>query len=135
MPPTNSTPRNPGTKIGILSEILKNARLAWRLLNDRRVDTLYKVIPFGLVALYFLSPIDLIPEFIPIAGELDDLAVILLGMKFFIDLVPQEIVQQHLAEMASVAGRYHPAGGESTEDSSIEVPYTVRERKDPATRT
>lgn len=127
MPRTNSTSRSPGGPISILGEIVRNARLAWRLLNDRRVDTLYKIIPFGLMALYFLSPIDFFPDVIPVVGELDDLAVILLGIKLFIDLVPQEIVQQHLAEMTSVAGRYHPGRQHSTEESVIEVPYRVKE--------
>jgi len=120
--------RNPQSTLGLVGEVIKNARLAWRLLNDRRVDTLYKVIPFVLVGLYFFSPIDFIPDFIPAAGELDDLAVILLGIKFFIDLAPKEVVQQHLAEMTSVTGRYRPSNGKSSEESTIEVPYSIREK-------
>ncbi|OGO43454.1 MAG: hypothetical protein A2Z04_06350 [Chloroflexi bacterium RBG_16_57_9] len=124
----NRTSRSPRSTIGLVGELIKNARLAWRLLNDRRVDTLYKVIPFVLVGLYFFSPIDFIPDFIPVVGELDDLAVILLGIKFFIDLSPKEAVQQHLAEMTSVTGRYRPSNEKSTEESTIEAPYTVREK-------
>ena len=124
----NRTSRSPRSTIGLVGELIKNARLAWRLLNDRRVDTLYKVIPFVLVGLYFFSPIDFIPDFIPVVGELDDLAVILLGIKFFIDLSPKEVVQQHLAEMTSVTGRYRPSNEKSTEESTIEAQYTVREK-------
>ena len=51
----------------------------------------YKEVPWGTIAaivvalLYFVSPIDLIPDFIPVAGYIDDAFVISLAMKFIKD--------------------------------------------------
>jgi len=45
-------------------------------------------------------PIDLIPDFIPVLGQLDDLAVVLLGLDFFIRSAPPDIVDEHLAKIA-----------------------------------
>jgi uncharacterized membrane protein YkvA (DUF1232 family) len=69
-------------------------QLAWKLLRDPRVPLYLKGIPL-LAVLYLLSPFDLIPGFIPIAGQLDDLAIILLGVKFFVRLAPPAIVQEY----------------------------------------
>jgi uncharacterized membrane protein YkvA (DUF1232 family) len=46
-----------------------------------------------LVAAYALSPIDLIPDFIPVPGYLDDLIVVPLGLMLVLRLVPREVVR------------------------------------------
>ena len=77
-------------KAGILASIIKNARLVWRLLRDRDVPAWLKMIlPATLV--YLLFPIDFIPDPALGLGQLDDIAIILLGLKLFIELSPQEI--------------------------------------------
>ena len=120
---------DPKETAGILADIIKNARLTWRLLQDNRVSPWLKAIPFA-VLLYVLSPIDLAPDPILGLGQLDDLAIALLGIKLFIDLCPEEIIRQHLMEMASVAGSYRvvdreePAGEEPP--GYIEATYAVK---------
>ncbi len=84
---------------GFLSEILKQGRLVWRLLTDPDVPTWVKAIP-PLALLYILSPVDLIPDPILGLGQLDDLAVILIGLKLFIELSPRGIVQGYRDDMA-----------------------------------
>ncbi len=84
---------------GFLSEILRQGRLVWRLLTDPDVPTWVKVIP-PLALLYILSPVDLIPDPILGLGQLDDLAVILIGLKLFIELSPRGIVQQYRDDLA-----------------------------------
>src|SRR6266849_6598405 len=79
-------------KVGMWQELLHNANLVWRLLLDPRVSILTKLIPAG-VLVYVLSPLDLIPDVIPVAGQLDDLAIILLGIRAFIAMCPPEVVQ------------------------------------------
>ncbi len=75
------------------------ARLVWGLLRDRRVPTPQKMILVGVVG-YLLMPFDLIPDFIPIVGQLDDLAVVLLALDVFIKTAPADVVAEHLARIS-----------------------------------
>ena len=75
-----------------------------------------------------LFPIDILPDPILGLGQLDDIAVILLGVKLFIELCPQEIVRQHLRQMSSIPGSYRVVDEEPP--ASIEVPYRVIEREE-----
>jgi uncharacterized membrane protein YkvA (DUF1232 family) len=87
-------------KIGMLKSIYNHLRLAWRLLRDVRVPSVLKVLPFAPL-LYVLFPIDVLPDMIPVIGQLDDLGVILLGLESFIALAPQDVVQSHRDDIAS----------------------------------
>jgi uncharacterized membrane protein YkvA (DUF1232 family) len=57
-----------------------------------------------VVAAYALSPIDLIPDFIPIVGYLDDLIILPLGIWLVVSLIPGEVMAECRAK-ADVAGR------------------------------
>jgi len=56
-----------------------------------------------VVAGYALSPIDLIPDFIPVLGYLDDLIIVPLGIWLALRLIPPEIIAEHRAT-AEAAG-------------------------------
>ena len=117
-----------GEAAGILAEIVKNIKLIWRLLNDGRISPWVKmIIPATL--LYLLFPIDVVPDIVPGLGQLDDIAVILLGLKFFVEVCPEEIVRQHLDELASVASPWRIIEEEGTPEAEpslyIEAPYQV----------
>ena len=112
--------KSAGKKAGVLAEIIKNAKLAWRLMVDPRVSPWLKAIPPATL-LYLLFPIDFLPDPVLGLGQLDDIAVILLGVKLFIELCPQEIVRQHLRQMSSIPGSYRVVDEEPP--ASIEVPY------------
>jgi uncharacterized membrane protein YkvA (DUF1232 family) len=56
--------------------------LFFRTLFDRRTPLTAKLIIVG-AALYGISPIDLIPDFIPVIGELDDITVIIIAIILF----------------------------------------------------
>ena len=58
--------------------------------RDTRVPICAKIM-IGLVVAYALSPIDLVPDFIPVIGYLDDLLLLPLGIWLAIRLVPQEV--------------------------------------------
>ena len=47
------------------------------------------------VAAYALSPIDLIPDFIPVLGYLDDLIILPLGVLLVVRMIPPEIMAEH----------------------------------------
>src|SRR5229473_4824884 len=69
--------------------------------RDPRVPWYAKVLAV-VVAGYALSPIDLIPDFIPVLGYLDDLIIVPLGILLVIRLIPPEVMAEHraLAEAA-----------------------------------
>ena len=124
-------PSNVGETAGVLASIIKNARLVWRLLRDSDVPSWLKMIPPATL-LYLLFPIDFIPDPMLGLGQLDDIGVILLGLKLFIELSPQEIVRRHLREMSSVTGSYRVVDDdESSQEPSpslyIDAPYRVIE--------
>jgi len=105
---------------GFLTNLVNQGRLVWRLFNDRRVSSWVKLIPIAGLA-YLLSPIDLLPDFlIPGLGELDDLTVILVSLKMFIDMAPPEIVREHLNRL-----RGRAAKRQSPSEPYIDVPYRV----------
>jgi uncharacterized membrane protein YkvA (DUF1232 family) len=52
----------------------------------------------GIVAAYALSPIDLIPDFIPVVGYLDDLLIVPLGLLLVIRLMPEEVLNNARAK-------------------------------------
>ncbi|NJM07696.1 DUF1232 domain-containing protein [Candidatus Gracilibacteria bacterium] len=77
-----------------LQRAADDAQLTFALLLDKRVPLHTKAVP-GLAVAYILSPIDLIPGFIPVLGQLDDLAVLILGVQAFKQLAPPEILAEH----------------------------------------
>jgi len=78
----------------LLSRLWSEMTLAGRLIFDRRVGGVVKLIPV-LTALYILSPIDLIPDvFLPF-GVLDDMTAFFLGLQLFIHAAPPGVVQSY----------------------------------------
>ena len=59
----------------------------WFLLRDPRTPLAAKLVA-GIVVAYALSPIDLIPDFIPVLGMLDDIILVPLGVALAVKLVP-----------------------------------------------
>jgi uncharacterized membrane protein YkvA (DUF1232 family) len=69
-------------------------RLFAALVRDPRVPLRAKIV-LGVTALYLASPIDLIPDFIPIAGSLDDAIVAGFALRFVVRASSPEIVAEH----------------------------------------
>ena len=69
-------------------------KLVARLLKDPRVPRRSKV-ALGLAAAYVASPIDLIPEFIPVIGWADDVIFMLLAIDSLIERAGPEILDEH----------------------------------------
>jgi uncharacterized membrane protein YkvA (DUF1232 family) len=72
--------------------------------RDPRVPWYAKAVAVCVVA-YALSPIDLIPDFVPVLGLLDDLVLVPLGLLLVIRLIPADILAEHRAAAAAVAER------------------------------
>ena len=57
----------------------------------------------GAVAAYALSPIDLIPDFVPVLGYLDDLVIVPLGIALAVRLIPPTLMAEFRAEAVAMA--------------------------------
>jgi len=72
--------------------------------RDPRVPWYAKAMGACVVA-YALSPIDLIPDFIPVLGYLDDLVLVPLGLLLVMHLIPADILAEHRVAAAKVVDR------------------------------
>ena len=72
--------------------------------RDPRVPWYVKALAL-CVAGYALSPVDLIPDFIPVLGYLDDVVIVPLGILAVVKLVPSSIMAEHRAAAALAAER------------------------------
>jgi len=86
----------------VLLHLPNFARLYWRLFRDWRVPILPKAL-LVLALVYVVSPLDVIPDFIPVIGEMDDIVVVLSGLWLFIRLCPPEVVRETVHDIAARA--------------------------------
>jgi uncharacterized membrane protein YkvA (DUF1232 family) len=85
-------------------EIKQQTLVVYFAARDPRTPWLVRLLAL-FVAAYALSPIDLIPDFIPILGYLDDLIVVPLGLVLVLRLVPPEVKQSAREQASAVAER------------------------------
>jgi uncharacterized membrane protein YkvA (DUF1232 family) len=108
-----------------LKEAVRQLRLAWRLFLDRRVPLWTKLVPPVALA-YVLSPIDILPDIPPMGlNQLDDIAVVLLGIKLFIELAPPDVVREHLRELGAQVAEWRVV--DENEPTVVEGKYSVKE--------
>jgi uncharacterized membrane protein YkvA (DUF1232 family) len=72
--------------------------------GDRRVPWYAKAMA-ACVAAYALSPIDLVPDFIPVLGYLDDLVIVPAGIWLVVRMIPPAIMAEHRAIAAAATSR------------------------------
>jgi uncharacterized membrane protein YkvA (DUF1232 family) len=73
---------------GFLPDCVTTVR---RLRRDPRVPRRAKLV-IALAGLWLLSPIDLVPEFLPVIGPLDDLVVVALALRYAARQVPRDVL-------------------------------------------
>ena len=81
-----------------LGELVQQIKLVYYLVRDRDVPIYLKVLPF-LGVLYVLFPIDIITDFVPVLGQIDDLMILTIGAKVFIEMAPAQVVAKYMAQM------------------------------------
>ena len=86
----------------LLSHQPRFAKLFFSLLKEPRVPARSKLIVAAILA-YLILPADILPDFLIGVGQLDDLAVILGGLKLFLRCCPAEVIEEHLKTIS--AGR------------------------------
>lgn len=83
----------------VLRDLVLRLKLIVRLMADRRVNPLLKLLPVAsLVYLFF--PFDLI-SIIPGLSALDDVAIVSLGAYLFVEFCPLDVVQEHMQQLTS----------------------------------
>ncbi len=85
--PSNDRDLIPSPGGGPIQELARFLKLVWRLLNDERVHPLLKLIPFSGVV-YLVFPFD-------VPGPVDDAGVIGMSLYLFVELCPQDVVEEH----------------------------------------
>ena len=77
-----------------LFRLISSIRLVWKLLTDSRVPFWIRIaLPLALI--YVISPIDILPDFIPVMGRVDDIIAIVAGIMILLKLAPKKVVNQH----------------------------------------
>ncbi len=110
------TPRGGGRRIAwrrgspvrgpsLAHRIRVEAHVVWLAVRDPRTPVLARILGL-LIAAYALSPIDLIPDFVPVLGLLDEAVLIPLGMWVFARMVPPALLVEH--RMTAEAASRHP---------------------------
>jgi uncharacterized membrane protein YkvA (DUF1232 family) len=86
----------------LLTNLPSFVKLFTRLIKDERVALGPKLLVAALLA-YIILPTDIVPDFLVGLGQLDDLVVLITGLRLFLRLCPAEVVREHLHRIT--AGR------------------------------
>jgi uncharacterized membrane protein YkvA (DUF1232 family) len=109
---------------GVVKDFVLRLKLILRLMSDRRVNFLLKLLPVASLA-YLIWPIDLAPGLaLPIIGALDDAAVLGLGAYLFVELCPLDVVQEHMKSLSSNLDSV-PAADEVVDAEAIDLPDDI----------
>jgi uncharacterized membrane protein YkvA (DUF1232 family) len=100
-----------------LRSLFAQMRLAIRLLREPRVPMLVKAIPI-LAALYVIWPLDVVPDFFPVLGQLDDLGMALLALELFTKMCPA-VVRSFHQEAILQRRAYSPMDGEVIQGAKV----------------
>ena len=85
-------------------KIKRDVVALWIAAHDPRVPWYAKAVA-GAVAAYALSPIDLIPDFIPVFGYLDDVIIVPLGILLAVRLIPTPLMEEFRQKANQREGR------------------------------
>lgn len=78
--------------------IRRKLGLAVALAREPRIPLLVRAIPPALV-LYLVTPIDLIPDFIPGLGHLDDVLILVAGVGLLLRFTPRHVLEEHVTRL------------------------------------
>jgi len=84
--------------------IRRDTHALYLAVHDPRVPWYVKAFALG-VAVYALSPIDLIPDFIPVLGLLDEAILLPLALLLAVRLIPADVMAEHRAAAAAAMAR------------------------------
>ena len=85
----------PWDMVRFVSHLPNFARLFLRLLADHRVGIMTKALLIG-AAIYAVSPLDFLPDMMPLLGQVDDLSLFAMACRAFIQLCPRPVIDEHV---------------------------------------
>jgi uncharacterized membrane protein YkvA (DUF1232 family) len=91
-----------------LRHILRDAKVLWIASLDPRTPLRAKAVAAAIAA-YALSPVDAIPDFLPLIGWLDDFVVVPLGIRYAMRLIPPDLLAEFRARAARDPSIPNPA--------------------------
>jgi hypothetical protein len=94
---------------GIFNTLADEIRLVLRLMADRRINPLLKLIPIGTVVYFFVPDL--------ILGPIDDALILGVGIYLFIELCPPAIVEEHRMALKNIVNEK----GSNVEDDRIPI--------------
>jgi uncharacterized membrane protein YkvA (DUF1232 family) len=102
------------SKGGVFNEFTNYFKLVVRLMGDKRVNPLLKLLPIGTLV-YFVVP-DIVP------GPIDDAVIVWLGTYMFVELCPPDVVQEHSEALDRVVpGEWHDSQDSIVEEENKSV--------------
>jgi hypothetical protein len=102
------------SKGGVFNEFTNYFKLVVRLMVDKRVNPLLKLLPIGTLV-YFVVP-DIVP------GPIDDAVIVWLGTYMFVELCPPDVVQEHSEALDRVVpGEWHDSQDSIVEEENKSV--------------
>ena len=116
--PDNNNLPNLQDDPGLFTGMSRTLRLVLRLLGDRRVNFLLKLLPISTLV-YMFSPLDAVIPYI------DDAVILGLGTYVFIELCPPDVVEEHQARLAGWKGA---PGRSENQEEVIDTSFTEVER-------
>jgi uncharacterized membrane protein YkvA (DUF1232 family) len=99
-PKENSLPKKRSRLREWAAELRAEVKAVSRAARDPRTPRFARILAIA-VAAYAASPIDLIPDFIPVLGVVDDLIILPLGIALVLTLIPKDVLAEHRAAAAS----------------------------------
>lgn len=75
--------------------LMLNLELAFRLIFDTNVPLMNKLLFVVITLAYTIMPLDILPDFLPAIGQVDDLAILIFMMLQFIGSCPEGVVEYH----------------------------------------
>lgn len=82
------------TVMGYIAELPRFLKLLWGLVSDPRVAVVDKLLVAGAIA-YIVMPVDLIPDFIPFLGEVDDVYLLVLALRRLMQNAGRAVLLSH----------------------------------------
>jgi uncharacterized membrane protein YkvA (DUF1232 family) len=81
--------------------------LGGSLFMDRRIPPWARIVAIALV-IYLALPLDLIPDFIPVIGFMDDLLIVIIGAGIVLRAVPRDVLEEHIRRYEYIEGEARP---------------------------